>query len=357
MRAKSLILLVVALGCGMVAAVAVSKAVMDQGGGEQAEATVDIFVAAAELKAGQKFTPESVKLEPWPRSRIPEGVITKLEQLDGKFSNQPVFPGEPILQQKVNATSFSLSNGLTEGYRVFDLPAGQSAGYLKPGDHVDVVGTFKVDATNNNLAEARTVMRDVEVFAINGIMIRDADGKQTAGPAMLQLKVKESQIEALTLAQKLGDLRVTLRPFGEQSKENGGAVDNGESFVSWVQQGGKSVGTFDAPPTAATPSPTSFSAPAPKPQEPNEMLIITPTGVTRYQWNDDKELPRLVNDPAKAAGPSSGSAGAPAGWPYAGANVLSGYGGYKPTYPVGDAPAQPSYGNNITTSDTPPKVE
>jgi pilus assembly protein CpaB len=354
MRAKSLILLVVALGCGMVAAVAVSKAVMDQGG-DQAEATIEIFVAAKELKAGEKFTPDSVRQEPWPKSRLPEGAITKMEQLDSKFSNQPVFTGEPILQQKVNASSFSLSTGLTEGFRVFDLPAGLSVGYLKPGDHVDVVGTFKVDASNTSSAEARTVMRDVEVFAINGIMIRDPDGKQTAGPSMLQLKVKESQIEALTLAQKLGDLRVTLRPFGEQSKEPGGAVDNGDAFVHWVQQGGKEQA--EAPQVQGSPlAQGSYSEPAPS-EEPNEMMIITPNGVTRYQWTTDKELPHIVAETSKSAGPPSGSAGQPGNWPFAGGNVGSGYGGYKPTYPMGDSSPQQTYGNGQSTVENPPKVE
>ncbi|MEZ6138302.1 MAG: hypothetical protein R3C53_25750 [Pirellulaceae bacterium] len=54
MRAKSLILLVVALGCGMIAAVAVSKTVMKPDSGPVAEATVEIFVAAKDLKTTQQ---------------------------------------------------------------------------------------------------------------------------------------------------------------------------------------------------------------------------------------------------------------------------------------------------------------
>lgn len=354
MRAKSLILLVVALGCGMVAAVAVSKAVMDQGSGEQAEATVDIYVAVQNLQTNQKITPELVKLEPWPKSRMPEGAIVKLEQLEEKYTNQAMFAGEPILQQKVVDFISSISTTLPNGYRIFDLPAGTSS-YLKPGDHLDVIGTFKVDP-NGSVAESRTVMRDVEVFAINGVMVRDPDGKPAAGPSMLQLKVKESQIEALTLAQKLGELRVTLRPFGEENKDLGPSnVDNGESFLSWVQQSGKT----EAEPIKSTPLVQgSFSDPVKKP-EPNEMLIITPTGVSRYQWTDDKEMPRLVNDNPTNNAPQASPAPSQSSWQYAAGSALSSFGGYSPSYPGGEPPAaQSTVGNgNPNVPDDTPKVE
>jgi pilus assembly protein CpaB len=352
MRAKSLILLVVALGCGMVAAVAVSKAVMDQGSGEVAEATVDIFVAVQDLQTNQKILPELVKLEPWPKSRLPEGAIFKMEQLEEKYTNQAMFAGEPLLQQKVVEFISSISTTLPNGYRIFDLPAGTST-YLKPGDHLDVIGTFKVDP-NGSVAESRTVMRDVEVFAINGVMIRDPDGKPANGPSMLQLKVKESQIEALTLAQKLGDLRVTLRPFGEENKDLGPSqVDNGESFLSWVQQtGGKSPQSNLQPQQPAQ----GFFAES-KSSEPNEMLIITPTGVSRYQWNNDKEMPRLVND-SPSTGAQANAAPGQGDWQASG-SAFTGFGGYKPSYPGGDGSrSQSAVGNgNPGAPDDTPQVE
>ena len=231
MRAKSLVLLVVALGCGMVAAVAVSKAVMDQGAGEPAETTVEIYVAKKNLEAGWKLTDEHFVLDRWPQSRLPQGAIVKLEQIDGKFSKQNIFAGEPIIVDKLSDSRDSLSNQLPKGYRVFDIASG-GIGYIKPGDHVDVIGTFKLEG-NGNVAESKTVMKNVKVFAINGVTTRESDGKQTSGQATLQLQVKDSQVEALTLANKLGEMRISLRPFGEDSELAGeDEADNGESFVS-----------------------------------------------------------------------------------------------------------------------------
>ncbi len=335
MRAKSIVLLVVAVGCGMVAAVAVSQAVMVQGPDGQAESTVEIYVAKKNVEAGWKLTEEHFVLDRWPQSRLPEGALVKREQVNGMYVKQNIFAGEPIIERKISDKRDSLSTELPPGYRVFDIASG-GIGYIKPGDHVDVIGTFKLEASGN-VAESRTVMRNVKVFAINGIATRESDGKQTNGQATLQLQVKESQVEALTLANKLGEMRISLRPFGEDSKQDGSEADNGESFVTWVHQKERIT-----EPTQ-NPLPINQSAPvqpkiqvAAKADAPNEMLIITPTGVARYQWRAKNEVPKLVietenSEEEKPTQPTE----TPAVWPFAEGNLFSGFGGYLPTYPNG----------------------
>ena len=356
MRAKSLVLLVVALGCGMVAAVAVSKAVMDQGTGQPAEATVEIFVAKKNLEGSQKLSSEHFTLERWPQSRLPEGAIFKLEQIDGKYIKQNIFAGEPFIEAKLTVTRAGLGDDLPKGYRVFDIPSGGST-YIKPGDHVDVIGTFKLEG-NGNVAESKTVMKNVRVFAINGNPAREADSKQASGSTTLQLQIKESQVEALTLASKLGEMRISLRSSREDADtESDSEADNGESFVSWVHQNER-----DEEPTTAqtqTPPQNQFAAnpPAPKASkvETNEMLILTPTGVARYQWTGNKDLPRLVTDADKDDSKQTPQAPTQANWPYPAGNVYSGFGGYTPNYPNGtNAPAngiQPGVPPGISPTD------
>ncbi len=372
MRAKSLVLLVVALGCGMVAAVAVSKAVMDQGAGQPAEATVEIYVAKRNLEGSQKLTSEDFTLERWPQSRLPEGAIFKLEQIDGKYIKQNIFAGEPFIEAKLTATRAGLGDELPKGYRVFDIPSGGIT-YIKPGDHVDVIGTFKLEG-NGNVAESKTVMRNVRVFAINGNPAREADSKQTAGASTLQLQIKESQVEALTLAHKLGEMRISLRSSREDADmESDSEADNGDSFLSWVKQNEREE---DTALSSATPSPLppqnqfASSTPAPKSgkAEPNEMLIVTPSGVTRYQWTGEKDLPRMVTDTEKEESKQTPPAPTQAGWPYPAGNVYSGFGGYTPTYPNGTnapangiqpgaAPGIPPTDANIINATEAPKID
>ncbi len=344
MRAKSLVLLVVALGCGMVAAVAVSKAVMDQGTGQPVEATVEIFVAKKNSEGGQKLSADHFTLEAWPQSRLPEGAIFKLEQIDGKYIKQNIFAGEPFIEAKLSATRAGLSEDLPKGYRVFDIASGGIT-YIKPGDHVDVIGTFKLEG-NGNVAESKTVMRNVRVFAINGNPAREVDSKQATGASTLQLQIKESQVEALTLANKLGEMRISLRSSREDGDmESDSEADNGESFVSWVHQNERDDTPIAGSNTQSQAPPANqFAAnpPAHKTSkaELHEMLIVTPTGVARYQWTNEKEVPHLVTDADKEESKQSPPAPTQAGWPYPAGNVYSGFGGYTPTYPNGtNAPA------------------
>jgi pilus assembly protein CpaB len=351
MRAKSLILLVIALGCGMVAAVGVSKAIMDKAPAESVESTAEIFVAVKDLPHAQKVSAESVKLEKWPRSRLPEGALTNLGEVEGKFTNQQIFAGEPILARKLADSRESFSTTIPPGYRVFDIVG--SAGYIKPGDHVDILGTFPASG-RNGVAETRTVMRNVQVFGIDGNTKRDSDSKNSAQRgSVFQLLVKESQLEALTLANSMAELRMNLRPFGEDSSEG---TDNGESFLSWINESDEpKTKTVKKEEIAAIETSVNnlFSGaiqPLPPAPPKHEMVIVTPAGMKRYQWNEDNELPKEVIDntraqlPGESVGGPSNQIGSPSG------NVYSGYGGYTPTYPTSTVPAIPAGGAAPTTS-------
>ena len=334
MRAKSLILLVIALGCGMVAAVAVSKTVMEQDSGPAPEATVEIFVAVKDINTAQPVTADNVKLEKWPKSRQPEGAITKLEQLEGKFARQIIFADEPILEKKIQDSNESFSTNIPPGYRVFDISCNSS--YIKAGDLVDITGTFKIKGSST--PEIRTVMRRVQVMGINGDTARDPESKSGKG-AMFQLLIKESQLEALTLANKMGDLQLVLRPLSEDSERD--STDNGESFLSWLESTNEAPEPAPSEPKQTltslfTPQPTDAD-PEPKKQK---MTIVTPNGVTTYEWSGS-EIPQEVTEETASASKAPQYPSAPPNpWQTSG-NVYSGYGGYTPTYPNG-VPSQPN---------------
>ncbi len=339
MRAKSLILLVIALGCGMIAAVGVSKAIMDKPPTEAAEAMAEIFVAVKDLPHAQKISPESVKLEKWPRSRLPEGAVTVLQQVEGKFTNQMIFAGEPILERKLADSRESFSTTIPPGYRIFDIPG--SAGYIKPGDHVDILGTFNPGG-RGSVAETRTVMRNVQVFGIDGVTKRDSESSNASNRgSVFQLLVKESQLEALTLANTMSELRMNLRPFGETTAEG---ADNGESFLSWVQESEKQPEPARQELVSAVSNSVQsiFGASPVIATEPaHEMVIITPAGMKKYQWTQETELPKEVVDQPNGGMESPYGGKLSNGNNSASGNVYSGYGGYTPTYPTSLVPQPP----------------
>ncbi len=340
MRAKSLLLLIIALGCGTVASVGISQVMMDQKQGNNEPPTVEIYVAIKDVDVNQKLTSELIKLEKWPQNRVPDGAIFKLEDVENRFVRQRMYPGEPILAGKLNNTIVGVDTEIPKGYRVFDLSVNErngGSGYIKPGARVDVLGTFKV----NNVTESRVVMRNVRIFGINGVTVRDTDPGTTSRATTFQLLVHESQMDALNLATALGELRCTLRGTVENN-DNRDATDTGEAFISWIRgtdtrvasvvnsAGSTGGDIFGGPSTLALEPPTE--------EKKKELLIITPNGVTKYQWSRDDELPQRV-EPQNESNSSAGAITA--------ASLINGLGGYTPQYPTtpGGAPS---------TSTTPP---
>jgi len=332
MRAKSILLLMVALGCGMVAAVAVSKTLMERDKSPQGEATVEILVALTEFKTAAQITVDRVKLEKWPKSKIPEGALTDLTKVEGKFARQGIFPGEPILEAKLADSNSSLSTQIPVGHTLFNITFNNN--YIKPGDIVDISGVFKCCKTKKT--EVLTVLKEIQVFAINGVSDRDVDhkgGKDT----VFQLLIKQDQNQALMLASNMGKLELNLRPLGGDG-EMKGRTDNGDGFLKWAREFGEETITEEPPQTQ-----TLVAAPAvgSKLEEPkkNEILIVTPEGVTKYEYSGG-ELPQIV----KPEEPTAKSQPYPTN-PF---GSYSGFGGYTPTYPnaSGAAPNAPGSGPN-----------
>ena len=340
MRAKSLLLLIIALGCGTVASVGISQVMMDKKNSGPAEIpTTEIYVTVKDVDVNQKLTAELVKLEQWPQNRVPEGAIFKLEQVVDRYVRQRMYPGEPILAGKLNDTIVGVDTEIPRGYRVFDLSVNErngGSGYIKPGARVDVLGTFKV----NSVTESRTVMRNVRIFGINGVTVRNDDPSNTSRATTFQLLVHESQMDALNLATAMGELRCTLRGTVE-NQDTDNSTDTGEEFITWIRGTDSSKATppvnlnasngfdiFGGAPAIALPAPTE--------EKKKQLLIITPNGVSKYQWSEDDELPQKVESKSDAQALAlSGSGGG-----------VTGTGGYTPTYPTStsggtstDAPA------------------
>ena len=73
MRPKSLILLLLALGCGLVAAIGINRVLANRPVEQAAETgeMVPIFVALADIGLGDPLTAEVLKLEEWPKTKVP----------------------------------------------------------------------------------------------------------------------------------------------------------------------------------------------------------------------------------------------------------------------------------------------
>ncbi len=236
MRAKSLVLLTLALGCGIVASVGITQ-VMSNRPTEttvvQAE-TEQIFVAMKDVPMGDPISAQAVKVEEWPKDKIPKGALTKLEDVENRRPKSRIYAGSPILENQLlgkGAIDQGASDVIPKGSRVVAVKVDSvsgSASLIRPGDRVDVLVYVNQSATHGaSRTLTKTILQDIKVFAVNEMWdAATASGEKSITAKTISLLVTPTQAEKITLASEMGQIRLVMRSPDdkEQTKGQGVAV-------------------------------------------------------------------------------------------------------------------------------------
>ncbi len=283
MKTKSLILILIALGCGSVAAVGATQVLESRKGGPDIE-TVQILIAATDLSIGDRFEQSNVKLEEWPKDRVPQNVVKKFEAVEGKFARQRLYEGEPILAGKVKDTLNQTSGQIPKGYRVISVKVQVDtavAGLLKPGDKIDLI-VFLRKGPEVPTTGTHRFLQNVTVFAVNAKTEQsvDEEGKSIQAKTVSVL-VTPTQAQKVALVSRLGSMHLTLRRPDEQ--EESGLQNEKVTIQSLLS--GKEDASSDTfvPPPAAAPDPVY---PAMQNTTAWGMELITPTSRQGYHFSD-----------------------------------------------------------------------
>ena len=221
MRAKSMALLMLALGCGLVASIGITQVMAKRNAEPSGSAgdTVPIFIAVKDINIGDILTAEILKQEPWPKDRVPQSALSKIEDVEGRRTRQRLFAGEPILENKLlgkGSSAQGASAVIPKGYRVVSVKVDSvsGSGLILPGDRVDVL-VYLVGNSQKDIMETstRTVLQDIKVFAVNDVVdIENKDSKDKSISAKtISLLVTPAQAVKVTLASELGKIRLVMR--------------------------------------------------------------------------------------------------------------------------------------------------
>jgi pilus assembly protein CpaB len=211
MRPKSLLLLALALGCGLVASIGISQ-VMDRNSKPQvALETTPIYVAKHNINLGDPIDASMLSLQEWPKDKVPRGAISNLEDLEGRRPRTAIIEGEPILDAKLLAPG-QIADPIRSipphmRLKTIAVDAEKSAaGLLGPGDRVDVEVFVKADAKNNiPQAQTKVILQNIRVFAVDSTVQRSPDGGEERTIAKtVSLMLTPEQATKLTLAENLG---------------------------------------------------------------------------------------------------------------------------------------------------------
>jgi pilus assembly protein CpaB len=243
MRPKSLILLALALGCGLVASIGISQ-VLDRNAKQPATAeTTPIYVALHNINLGDPIDAAMVSLQEWPKDRIPPGAISQLDELEGRRPRATIIQGEPILEAKLLSPG-QLADPITsipKGFRLKTISVDaekSAAGLLSPGDRVDVELFVKRDERNGiEAAKTKVILQNIRVFAVDQTVQRSPDGGEERTVAKtISLLLTPEQASKLTLAENLG--QVSLIPRNPDDEESGEMAEYSTSDL--LSDGGKS---------------------------------------------------------------------------------------------------------------------
>lgn len=298
MKMKSLILIFIALGCGLVASIGISQ-VMSQGGGEAKVEMDQILVAKAAIDSGKKLDANMVQFEEWPKQRIPDGALRKIEEIEGKFSSVRFFKGEPILQVKISDKLGGVVGIIPPGYRVTPIKVDEDSVMeaVTPGDTVDVNVFLEAGRGGNRSVGVYTILRNVRVFAKGGQTERSIDdsGKEVRARTV-SLLVKPEQSRELVLAYRLGKISLALRPPNAANDDGEDTVTSmdeilqakGTDATNSSPDSGSGIGDGSAFPFLGNsgPSPNDLAS------QGKRLQIYTPRGGSEFLFPEDGGAPR-----------------------------------------------------------------
>ena len=170
-----------------------------------------IVVAAAPLGFGARITAENVIEVAWETSKLPDGAFTTKRALlkDGNRDVlRPLARNEPVLSTKITAPGQrgSLSALRAVTVRVDDVRG--VAGFVLPGDRVDVV-LIRSETAARSQGYSDIILQRVTVLAVDQLAGDRADHPTVAKAVTLEVTPEAAQ--KVLLAESVGKLSLILR--------------------------------------------------------------------------------------------------------------------------------------------------
>lgn len=229
MKPKSLILLAVAAGCGLVAMVGVQQVLSRENDVERQMGQV--LVATSEIVPGVPLDQTNTMFKKMPVWAVPEGAVTKPEDYAERALRLGAVPNEVIMISKLGQRGqFGGSTEIPEGYRVGTVQVNTTkthSGLILPGDYVDVVVTYKTRINNRMVDKTKTVLEYIQVFATDSVRKSGVSADATEINAKnISLLVTPQQYNMLMLAEKMGEITLALRNRSDDSVVDTDSVDS-----------------------------------------------------------------------------------------------------------------------------------
>jgi Flp pilus assembly protein CpaB len=221
MRARSLFLLLLALGCGLVASIGITQVMArrDSSPADTGEKQT-ILIAKKDIPMGEPISATLVAQQSCPAANVPPGAFSTLADVEGRRAKTVIPANMPITENLLlgrGAGDQLASSAIPLGkvLSTVKVEAQSAAGNLiRPGDTVNVLVFVKADPMRGIVRTAtKTILQNVRVFAINDVydISSTAGADKSLSAKTISLIVTPGEAELIALASKLGDVSLALR--------------------------------------------------------------------------------------------------------------------------------------------------
>lgn len=221
MRRTAILMLVLSMFLGVLAVYLARDWVQEQvASAKKVETTqvelTTVVVAKRPLHFGDELSSSALDEVSWPANSLPPGSFGSIGELVGKGERRVVLKAiqmkEPILKSKVSGFGgrATLSTIIDQEFRAVTIRVNDVngvAGFVLPGDRVDVLLTRSPKGTNEQITDV--MMQNVKVLGVDQDAAEDKDKPKVVRAVTLEVTTEQSQ--KLTLAQTVGQLALTLR--------------------------------------------------------------------------------------------------------------------------------------------------
>lgn len=209
--------------------------------------TVDVLVAAKDVRVGGLMDRAAVRWQKWPKNIVKGGMISRksnpeaMQKFESARARTTIYEGEPLNDRKVVYAGDS-------GFMAAVLPKGMRAiavrvsvetgagGFILPNDRVDVLLTRKGGGSGAKTF-TDTVLSNVRILAIDQSFAVNEKGEkifdEKINTATLELDPMQSEVVAL--AETTGQLTLALRSMADNGSSEMG--DDGPRLAERYAKG------------------------------------------------------------------------------------------------------------------------
>ncbi|MGZ8337758.1 MAG: Flp pilus assembly protein CpaB [Allosphingosinicella sp.] len=204
----------------------------------------EVLVSTRTLPVGTIIDAEAFRYQPWPEGLVQDAYFVRAEggtdpaTLIGTVVRTEIGAGQPATRGTLirpGERGF-LAAALGPGMRAVTVGVSTTsgvAGFVFPGDRVDLVLTQEVEGEGPSLRVSETIIRNIRVLAIDQRMgARDEEGNQVVqNTDSITFEATPKIAEKIAVAQTIGSLSLSLRSLADNNAELERAIASGEVEV------------------------------------------------------------------------------------------------------------------------------